>query len=183
MKIPANCKIELCASDDETRYVLTHPYLDMTDPEKPVIVATDGKRMAVIPVTVEEGECSGFVAKEALAAARKAAGKKGVSMIHCNGACETGGVRYPRPEFDGRNYPNWRQVIPDYSKVKTVKLSLNVDLLMGLAKGMGVDSLELTIAPDEDGGVTAGLIARPLPEKGQILPEGTFGVIMPMRIS
>ena len=182
MKLPANCKIELCASDDETRPVLSHPYLDMTDPQKPLLVATDGRRIAILPVTVEEGECSGWVSTDALTAARKSAGKKGVSMIHCNGACETGGVRYPRPGFD-REFPNWRQVIPDYSKAKTVKLSLNVDLLMGLAKGMGVDSVELTIAPDEDGGVTAALVARPLPEKGQTLPQGTFGVIMPMRHS
>lgn len=183
MKLPANCRIELCASDDTTRPVLAHPYLDMLDPEKPLLVATDGRRIAILPVTVEEGECSGWVSTDALTAARKSAGKRGIAQIHCNGACETGGVRYPRPELG--KFPNWRMVIPK-PEGKTVRLGINPRLLVELAKALGSEecvTLEMEVVPEgyeHAGTVMSGMKVTPSKESRC---QGAFGVIMPIRIS
>ena len=68
MKIHKSLRPELAVSKDQSRYVLTEPWLDA---ENKVIVATDGRHMVVVPVEIEEGDTSGHVSAEALAGARK----------------------------------------------------------------------------------------------------------------
>lgn len=69
MKIHKLAQIEKACTTDATRAALLHPYIDTTKPETPVIVATNSRIMAVVPVT--EADRSGYVPASALKAARK----------------------------------------------------------------------------------------------------------------
>jgi hypothetical protein len=177
MKIHKDCKIELAASKDASRYSITEPYLDMI--KEPVMVATNGAIIAVVPVETEEGDASGFVTAEALKAERKAK----LGMI-CNGELKVAaGPTFPRPDLG--QYPNWRQVIPAKDRESTFKVGLNVKMLWELCQAIGCETAQLEFANAED-----GIIVKPTsvgdrntmhPSKPAANPD-SYGVIMPTRL-
>lgn len=175
MKIHKDCKIELAASKDETRYSITEPYLDMT--KEPVMVATTGAILAVIPVETEEGDASGYVTAEALKAERK----HKLGML-CNGELKVaGGPSFPRPEKG--QYPNWRQVVPAKDRESVFQVGINVKLLWELCQAIGCETARLEFASNTD-----GIVVKPTSCGTSFHPskpaanEKAYGVIMPTRL-
>lgn len=94
-----------------------------------------------IPIERDEGDVDGWIAPEALKAARKLDKQSPVASIQANGACVlSNGAHYPRPLAPkegeiAQNYPNCTQVMP---REKTdVSLVLNPSLLLKIAQGLG----------------------------------------------
>lgn len=180
MKLPKNAKIEAVCSTDETREVITHPYLEIKDGAARVI-ATNGRAIVAIPVEVEDGEESGWVSIPALAAARKACASRGpekdVASVHCNGTCRTATADFPRPFKDSEmKFPNYRQVIPDGEQKGVFKLAFDVNILAAVVKaagGTGIVSVHQP-ADDPDAPMTLSI---------QGAKDGTVAVMMPCRAS
>lgn len=173
MKISKSHKIELAASKDQTRAAIVNPYLDR-GPDGDKVIATNGRILAVLPVECDEKDVSGYVPRECLKDARKAGG------VVLNGVAEIyGGASYPRgTEY---NFPNWRQVMPDYSKRKTVKLGIDPALLKALADAIGAEIVHLEFPVDEQTDtVLDPLIVKPSGRSGGENPA--HGVIMPCRV-
>jgi DNA polymerase III sliding clamp (beta) subunit (PCNA family) len=179
MKLPKTVKIEAVCSNDETRCVLMHPYLDIKDGAAR-IVATNGRALVAVPVTVEDGEESGWVSIPALTAARKAAPKRGeekdMARVHCNGTCQTTTADFPRP-FKGKDgywFPNYRQAIPDAEHQGGMKLAFNAQLLADIVKAAGGTGIVRLFQPeDPEAPITIGIDGA---------PEGTIAVLMPCRV-
>ncbi len=138
MKVNRKYKIEKCVSLDELRPRLSQPYLDA---ERKLLVAMNGKILVGVPVEVDDlVEASGYVDPAALAAARKAAGRKADS------------IEVPAAPVDGWTFPAYEQVIP---KTKpgdpgTVTFRFDERLLRDLLAGLGSDGsvVELTVPLD-----------------------------------
>ena len=176
MKIDAAFKIEKAVSGDETRSMLCNPYLDLTDKTKPVLVATDGWQMAVVPVTLDEGDTAGYVSLAAIKEARKKEHRfKDSIFVKDNETID--GITMPRPSVDTVGiFPNWHMVYD--SAVKTAKgeisLGINPALLLDLAKALGDDSsVTLTIRPDKDGKVLTAIKVDTAKATGVIMPTPT----------
>lgn len=176
MKIHKDCKIELAASKDQTRYVLTEPYLDMT--QSPVMVATTGAIIAVVPVETDDGDKAGYVTGEALKAERKAK----LGML-CNGELKvTNGPSFQRPELG--QFPNWRQVLPPNDREVKFSVGVNIKLLWELCQAIGCETARL-----EFGDNTDTIMVRPTTIKSYSHPSkpaanlDAYGVIMPTRLA
>jgi len=197
MKIPKSCKIELAASTDAVRQVITEPYLDIqtipgldaADTKRVAqLVATDGRIMAMVPVEVSDHDVAGFVSGACLKAARKVAGKLEMSILSVNGTAEIpGGVTMPRggaaqayqdnTELGNHGYPNWRKVLPSGEK-HTFKISLDVALLWRLTQAIGSEGpVVLSFNPED----TKDPVM--VSQTGPGTPTGGKGVIMPIRMS
>lgn len=174
MKLPKKCKIEAAASDD-ARSSIKNPYLDISDKSNPVIVSTDGRIMAILPVIVDEGDVSGYVTSDSLSMARKITRTNEVS-IHCNGELKIeNGPSFPRPEG---SYPNWRLVLPpkEESGVKH-RVKINSKLLSTLASAMGCECVELVFRDNE-----SAIEVIPVGTKTNLAScEKAVGLLMPLR--
>jgi len=173
MKLPKNCKIELCVSDDKTRLSLGYPYLDVQD-GKGTLVATDGRKLVILGVELGANDVQGWVSIPALVAARKLAGKLPDVVLECNGACKLpDGTAFPRPLDSDFRFPNWRQVVPDEGRESVFRVSFNPEYLMELAKALGSsDKVTLEFGADN---------LDPIRVTGSGC--GGVGVLMPIRIS
>lgn len=141
MKIDKECKIEKAASTNETRRQLVNPYLDLKDKNKPVLVATSGRALAVIPVTLDEGDTQGYVSAAALKESRKKENKFNDSIM-VNGNETVGRVSFVRPnEQDIGVFPNWRQIDIKAGAEKVLQLGIDTGLLADLAKALGSDGI------------------------------------------
>lgn len=180
MKLPKNAKIEAVCSTDETREVITHPYLEIKDGTARVI-ATNGRAIVAIPVEVEDGEESGWVSIPALAAARKACASRGpekdMASVHCNGTCRTATADFPRPfKDDAMTFPNYRQCIPNEDQKGIMKLSFDVNLLAAVVKAAGGTGIVRVYQPQDD-----PLAPMTLSIDGA--KDGTLAIVMPCRAS
>jgi DNA polymerase III sliding clamp (beta) subunit (PCNA family) len=180
MKIPVACKIELCASKDETRLCLVNPYFDKA---ANAIIATQGMSMAIVPVESDESDVSGFVSPTALAMARKQARKgEGGAEIYLNGsqllADKTVLVR-PSEESNGR-FPNWQQVVPkmESEAYGTIRIGLNAKLLWELAQAIGSECVCLSIKD-----ANSPLIVTPSGGSKPVACRDAKGILMPLRVS
>jgi hypothetical protein len=173
MKIHPKCKVELVASDEDTRKVITQPYLDMSVEGKPVVVATNGKSMAIIPVEVGPEDVAGWITEDALKAMRKSK----VDEIKCNGDLKvTDGPTFPRPNLG--QYPNWRMVVPAEDRKVGFRISLNARLLYELTQAIGTDCVELVFGEDD----LEVILVKPTGSKEN--PAANIeakGILMPMR--
>jgi hypothetical protein len=178
MLVSKTHKIELAASKDQTRAALLNPYLERgADGDK--VIATDGRMLAVLPVECDEKDVTGYIPRECLKDARKAGGVilNGVAEVYC-------GASYPRgTEY---NFPQWRQVMPDYSRRRTVKLGIDPALLKRLADAIGAEIVCLEFPVDGPGEwqsgdrITDPLIVKPSARSGGENPA--HGVLMPCRV-
>ena len=176
MKIHKDCKIELAASKDQTRYVLTEPYLDMT--QSPVMVSTNGAIIAVVPVETDDGDKAGYVTGEALKAERKAK----LGML-CNGELKViNGPSFQRPELG--QFPNWRQVLPPKDRETKFSVGLNVKLLWELCQAIGCETARLEFGENTDSimvyPTTCGSGLHPSKPAANL---DAYGVIMPTRLA
>jgi hypothetical protein len=134
MKLDRNQKIEAICSKDETRQNLCSPYLDLTNPADPRLVATDGHAMVALKVEEpDEHDATGHVSVDALKAARK---RGELGYVLCNGSCALpGGATFPRPDVG--TFPDWRQVMPTISREGERSIAFNVKLLKAIVEACG----------------------------------------------
>lgn len=168
------------STDKKFREILSQfCYLEAKDS---LLISTDGRALVQLPVTVEEGDLTGNVPVEALKAAVKLCGRLPEARIDCTSPDHvklSDGRTWPRA-CPGRTYPQWRQVLPDYSQNsgrRTVRLQINPVLLANLFTAMGDPEsfgaiLQFEIDEEWDG------------HRSPIVVEssGMSGILMPMRI-
>jgi DNA polymerase III sliding clamp (beta) subunit (PCNA family) len=170
MKFDAKYKPELCASKDYTRPMLAHVELDV---EHKRMLATDGHRLVVVPVTIEDHDASGPISKEALVASRKATkNTNGDAWIKANGSLAVYGATLDRPA--ARQFPPVEQVIP---KDRKATISFSAKYLKEIADALG----------SKDGVVTLGIDGDDEPimvweGKGKGSDGDPFAVLMPCRL-
>lgn len=109
--------------------------------ERPALaVATNGRILAVVPVGLEEGDEPGFLPRQALVEACK--GSKGQpATIRANGSIEVVSGKnltvHERPDADAE-FPRWRAIFPERSKLGAFRVSFNPRYLLDLAEAIGV---------------------------------------------
>ena len=176
MKTHKECKIELVASSDASRYAISEPYLDGD-----TLVSTNGIALVALKVERGEGDKDGYVTADVLKAARRLTTKSlpEVSIVANGNYTLADGSVLPR-KHEG-NFPNWRQVMPrteGESKPRHV-IGLNAKLLWEMAQAMGAEELRLEIL---DG--TSAVIVKPAyAKKTCAAPEGTIGALMPVKLA
>ena len=115
------------------------PYLDIeVDAEGKRtgrIMATDGKRMMVIPVELDDADVKGFIPVAVFKAARAVNKTWTVLTIYCDATTFKLRDGTTMPRHEGGKPLQWRQVIPTYPGTHEVKL--NPEFLLSLAKAMG----------------------------------------------
>jgi len=157
MKIDARYQVEKTASTTPATCIC-QAYLDTKDPEKPVIVTTDGHAMSVVPVVLDPQDVGGNVPLAALAEARRV--DKGRLKTHQDkGTIHIAALDNSVSIEDGRTwsrgdeqFPQWRNVVEQ--DAKTV-LSVQIDpyLLLraceaiGVAKGQSIVTLKFQKDP------------------------------------
>ncbi len=123
MKLDKKYKIEKVVGDDWTRDKIRCPFISKVD-EKDVLIATNGKVMAVVPVELDNGE-TGKVSVDEIVAQRK-----GIVAV------------FPRPE--GELLENPTRVIPPKDE-KVLSVCLDIKMLKDLADALGTNTLRLQI--------------------------------------
>jgi len=181
-------KIEQCQAKSDVRYFLRDIYLDKQDADKPVLVATNGNILAVIPAIDADNDTEGFISAEALKAARR----KECGSVTLNGAQDVlNGPSFPRPltTDDGRpdaKYPDWRRVVPENPGKPDI--CLDAELVIRLAralcdvKGNAPKMLRLHLARTDSGEIDRTGAVYVEPDLSDPAEMGTFGVIMPCRV-
>lgn len=168
MKIKRTYRPELIVGKGKFRPVLNDASLQ-THEGKDVLVATDGRRLVVLPVTREDGDTDGAIPPKAMQIAREAAHKKDPLSIKCNGKIEfVNEWTMPRPNHGA--FPNFAQVIPA-AESRTTKVSFNAKFLYDLARAIGRDTVTLNI-----GGPLDAILVTPAGPA-----DGEFGVLMPVK--
>ena len=158
MKFLSN-KIELICSTDTTRENLCSPYLDLSDPLKPYLVATDGHRLVALALAAGElndglhnkdepqqwTDISGHIPLEALKAARKL--KSWIDASRADVVRVIGGATYPRPSADLR-FPDWRQVCPSPDRPE-IHYGIRAKYLKDVADALGATELPLYFSAED----------------------------------
>lgn len=176
MKIASCYRPEECASRDTARPHVTVAHLDLDDLTDPRVVATDGRMMIAVPVVPEDGDTSGSLSPDALAAARKVAGKQANEIVLAAGKHYILPDGTSMPRKDAGRFPSWRTLMPAYKAGDpgTVTIGFDARLLARLVKAMGVNEVILTF---------------PLPEPDAVMVDpirvtasnDAIGVLMPVR--
>ena len=160
-------KTAYAASNDETRYVLNGVLLHF-ESDKLVVVATDGRRLALVESEVEfpaEAEGDMILPSKTVSELIKTLGDEGELKVRATGtqiAFEFGDMLVVSKLIDG-TYPNFRQVIPSSSEhriavereglltaVRRVAL-MTVDQTNSIKLTFGNNRLEITAVTPEIG--------------------------------
>lgn len=182
MKLPNKINPALAASKDSTRYILQHVRVT-----NQLAMATDGRRLLVTCVERDEVDPENVDILVPAKAVNAACAKK---RRHLSGQLRISDQAVTIEELgesttysctcDGK-FPNVSMVVPEIEK-HTLRLSLNVELLAGLAKAFGSDQVTLHLDPD---GFSANgdktFYAPPM-----LVTAGrpdSFGILMPCRPS
>jgi hypothetical protein len=171
MKISKAYRPELLvAKGKEANALLTDPYLDVKEKR---LVATEGHALIALPVDVEKGERSRYLACSLLAAAR-GLGEADVPAEIKDQEIVEYGVLWPTAQE--RTFPDWKSLIPPFKQgdAGTTTIHLNARLLKNLADAMGsAGGVALTFPT---GNPVAPVLVRSL------LPEAAeLGLLMPLR--
>ena len=177
MQIGKTNKLEKVVSKDASQGALQSILVDETDK---VAVATNGKSLAVVPVTLDENDrfINGvrLLPTKVIIEGRKASKSLPHTLIKLEDICRAGLA-------DGRQliteddtpFPNWRQVVP--RNVDGFKVNIDAKLLYDLAEAIndGKDKSQrivtLSFKTDEP-----GINAITVTAAG-----GAYGVLMPCR--
>lgn len=177
MKLPKNYQIEKAASKDATSYTLANAYLSLTDAAgqaSPVMVATDGRMMAIVPVETTPDDTEGPLTPEQCKLARTEL--LGVEADKTRVTC-TDGRTLPRVTAEkAGSYPNWRQVVPQKDRPVKFRVALDPALLLSLAQAIGVtkeDKIVILEFQDEISPIVVKTIKA----------STARGVLMPVRLS
>ncbi len=184
MKTHKDIRPEMAISKDKNRVALRESYLDITD-GKGSIVVTDGKILAVIPVAVTPEDSAGYISTEVLRRARKV-GRSDEMEVALNGnATFPDGGTMPR-SVEGKDcqYPNWRAVIPTYSKEDTI-LEIGIDALRlwQLAQAMGTQGVKLRIKSSDVSIMVEPIGCGKYSDGAPVVCPDARGVIMPITLA
>lgn len=150
MKLPHKTNPALVASKDAARYVLQNVLLT-----NELAVATDGRRLVAICVEHEPDdppEVNMLVPVKAITAACHKARKPilagQIALAEHKATVKNLDVEtsFACPGGSDLRFPSYWQVIPDVS-LYTMKLAINAELLAGLAKAMGQETVTLHLDP------------------------------------
>lgn len=172
-------KVELCVAKNDVRYYLNFPYLDLTDPKKPMLLGCNGHYLAAAPVRIKGEVQPGPLPIEAINAARKSASKAGVPTLVFDGFMVGTGVHmFKRPDH-GLMFPDWRKAVPD-TKGREHDIALNASYIALMARALSdgnFNCLRIYCGRDDKNAVdsTQAAVFRTSPE------SDAFGVVMPMR--
>ena len=159
MKIPRHCRIELAVADSEPgdtgcrKHIAEPMCFDRGGDRKPVVVATDGKIMAVVEVERGDGDVvQGQIPKRALAAGRKlraAADIEGTTAskpvelaLRKDAVVTENGDAYVRSP--DHTYPKWEAAMPGPDE-PGVSVAVDTRLLRRLSQALGDDVLKLKV--------------------------------------
>lgn len=150
------------AAREDGRYAMSKLLLD-----GPNLVATDGRRLAVVPVERDTDDTDGFVTQEAILAAYKAKKRPAALIANGNLKAPLANFTQTRPEGGADTFPRYKAVVPTFNEGDegTVTIALNADLLAGLQDALceeGGYGLRLTLK--------VGL-ERPRTRDGKELPK------------
>ena len=184
MFVEKRFQIDRAACKDETRYLLMNINYepDPSIPERGMLVATNGRILAVVPVDVQEGDVMGLIPAATYAVIRgkmrhERHGPPHPVVVEKDRVFLTTdrlGAKYDRRPDEGTKFPDWRLIVPKEEE-QTVMLSLNPTLLMDLARAIGAqDGVTLKMKPDEKGVVLGAVSVKGDAKDG-------FGVLMPRR--
>jgi len=159
MKINSDSKIEKLVAD-ETRVVISAPYLDLSDKSAPVLVATNGKVLAVVPVIPDTSDTQGYISVDAIKSSRT---RENNNEILVNGTQKLKSCEMPRPDLGV--FPNWRPLL-ESKKPVVVTITIDAALLSALAKAVSSSGVvELQIREESDpvhvrGDIGTGLLCQ-----------------------
>lgn len=173
MKIDKLYRPEILVSKGKQAHpLLTDPFVDSKHER---IVATNGHALVALPITVEPGEPSRYLACSLLKAGRKVV-EDDVPVEIKDEKILKAGVLWPTAQE--RTFPDWKKIMPKFGRGAegTVTFALNSRLLHQIAEAMGVEGVCLTIeiAATED--APSPILVSPLNKKAR-----EVGLLMPMR--
>jgi hypothetical protein len=146
MLIPKRNRIYKAASNTQTRYQIRDVFLDLSDTDNPVAVATNGRFLAVIPVEDAGEDTGGVIPREAFELASKGRNRAdGKTKMTCNGSAivsrdDGSTVEYPREDDIGANghgFPDYKVVLNDTGTTYAATVTLNIEYLYRLADALG----------------------------------------------
>jgi len=156
-------KIALRPDKDEPRVHLCQPYLDLSDPADPRLVAINGVCFAAVAVDLDgdDGALAGPITRGAMKAANsvseQTAGKSELIATDVVRS-EKAGLTFDRPP-ETNPFPGWRAMIP--TRQPTVRVSINAKALHDLARAIDSDLLLLELVPDQNGEVVDPIRVTP----------------------
>lgn len=167
MKIEKKYKPELICSKDATRPSIQETYATKHK-GKPVLVATDGRRLLAVPIEVDNEKEYGYIPKAALKFAKASLLERRSTFIQfsANGKI-TFSNGWTMPRDNQQVFPKWETVIP---KEAPETIAINAKLLYELAQSMGCETVALHIGEKNE-----GIIVKPTEN------NEAFGVLMPVR--
>jgi DNA polymerase III sliding clamp (beta) subunit (PCNA family) len=168
MQIERKYKIEKCVSTDESRPNLQNIYVSRRH-----AMATNGRILAICPISVQEDDEIGWLSPDALKHARKVS-PKGLDSIQIvlNGAqVLPDGTIMNRPE--GENPPHTFRILKDAHSNRKYRIGVNADYLKDLSDALGNEELILEI-----GDPNSAILVRPVHSE-----SGTLGLLMPIRLN
>lgn len=187
MQIDSKFHIEKVASTDDGREILHGVYIDCRKPEAHVAIATNGRALAVVPIDdVQDGEAGKLIPSAVMPKARKLAGKYGRLCLGLNGAIKlSDGSTMPFADNEGKEFPNWRQIVPEEGRPGAIKVALNPALLSAIASAIGAtgEIVTLEIAPYQRNKDSAPDWSSNAIRITYGRSPGAFGVMMPGRVN
>jgi hypothetical protein len=179
-------RVELCAARGDIRYYLNHPFLDLSDKKKPMLVATNGHVMAVAHVAIEGDVTEGPVPVAAIKAARAVKTKQpqiGARLLFVGDMCGTKDVMFRRPQYDFK-FPDWRKVIPQVAKDAKPDIGINGDYMHTLQLALSGKSARYPglkfYCTHENGSLSANKAVRVMSVDAAC--QDVIGVVMPLSI-
>lgn len=179
MKFDKRHKIEKAAATEDTRYAIGHVLFE-SDDNGTRLVATNGRILAVVPVTEAEGDVAGMVSSDTIKQACKNRTKGSPdALLHLPDEkralahTKAGVVEAPRPD-DGSRFPSYRAVVPTGHDLE---VTLSAKYLKDLIDALGADGITLKFKTT-GGRIDGPVLVTPV-EDG----NDAYGVIMPISAS
>lgn len=136
MRVHVQYLPELVCDPEATRFALAHPYLDLSDPDNPVLVGTNGRTLIAVPVSETTEDQSGSVHTEAIKLAREPERTWRQHIALKVSATETAIPEFCSFKAPQGKFPNWRECGVEEGR-EEVSISLDVELLYNLVKAAG----------------------------------------------
>lgn len=172
----------LAASPDDSRPIFRCLNIERTEGNHGVAVAADGFVLAVVPVTLDDGDVPGLIRVESMQHAAKLDGRVLLGEDRLRFPKEDSD--YPRGTSNYGQFPNWRQIAP---KIKTYPVTppfaVNPAYIDRLWKALGrPHGLAFTAIKGKDGNsplILEDLAALP---NADGVPVPPFGIVMPIQV-
>lgn len=179
-----------CLSEEGQRYAMRYALLETGDKR---LVATDGRRLVLLPVELDEHDTDGYVTNEALAAASKAKPPRGTTAHAQNERCllANGSLKVPfanfeqpRPDAGNHSFPNYKGALPEFKQgdAGTASITFNAQYLADIAECLSAEGDAVTITFKL--GNRKEMLGKELPilvTYGKDRDAG-FGVLMPITV-